>query len=241
MPRKLLLTGITTGVLLTATVWTSSASAAITFQWKVGGSLLKSGENKELTANAVDGFELKGVDGGLNVLLLSNTFLLVSGARIEGGQPGKSKETIEFDNVKIDRPGGCGVSQNGIAEHIKTAPIRSEIVESAGNGKGTGEALILFVPESSPTNTTFATFEFTGTSCLLKGQVPSFTGSVLPLPLPQVSEALDGLLDIEAAAKEYKNSKGETAKVGIVLANSSAALNGVSLAVLNTDQAYGAF
>lgn len=221
----------------------SSASAAITFQWKVNKAFLKAGEQRTFTTSA-DGkvSVLKGTVAGTTTELLSTKQKVQSGALLLGGQPGKNTEIVEFESVIVDRPANCeahsAAAPTGI---VSTAPLTSEIVEGAPGGTSNGEPLILFKPASS-TNEVFTEIEFLGASCLIKGQKPSVTGLLLALPLPQEQEEVKGVLDYEATTKEYKVSSGGAAKkAGLTFAGMPATFTGLALVTLTSGEAFGAF
>ena len=237
--KRLVVLGVSV-VLSVAAVVASSASAAVTFQWKVGGSLLPSGSNRTLTASAESNFDLAATAGGAAALLLSSKLKVAPGAKVFGGQPGTSEEVIEFESVTVDRPAKCGISQSGVAGIIKFTSAKLEVVEGASAEKGNGESELLLAPT---TGTVFSTFELTGAECTLKGQIPAISGSGLALPLPNspTTELLTQLLDIEAVTKEYKNFKKEFKKAGLVFAGNSAAATGAILTTLTSDEKFGAF
>jgi hypothetical protein len=219
-----------------AALITSSASAAISFEWKVAGKKLGTGESRAFEFNN-DGKtgELKGTAGGSSTQILF-TALTIHNGRVLVFPPGLDG-TVLFLNLVIHRPTNCSVTGNA----IKSVPLKAEIVEGASEGKGDGEVDLVFASASAPTNTTLATFEFAGASCVLKGVTPSITGSLLALPLPQKTEVLRQDLDFEAATKEYRTSGNEFKKAGVVFANSTATLSGLTLMVLTSDEVFGPF
>ena len=101
-------------ILSTFAMLTSSAGAAIKFEWKVGKAILGAGESREFTTTS-DGsnFDLSGSVAGVAVLLLSKEVEVAAGARILGGKPGKNEETVIFRNVTVDKPEGCVVESEG--------------------------------------------------------------------------------------------------------------------------------
>lgn len=217
----------------------SSASAAILFEWKVAGALLKGGEEKGFTvSNDGKNFDLHGTLAGATALLLSNEVSVEAGAKIIGGVPGTNKETVIFKGVTVDNPAKCTEEQSGVAGQVKTVPLKTEIVESATSGTGSGEVLILFTPV---TPTTFATFKLEGASCLVKGMTFAVTGSVLGLPLPQKTEVVQQNLVFEAATKEYRNHANEFKTAGLVFGGNAATLAGLTLVLLESGQAFGPF
>ncbi len=225
--------------LAAAAVLAPSASAAIGFEWKVNGSKLEAGHSIEFTVNNDSKkFDLSGEVGLAKSLLLSSNVSVEPGAKIIGGKPGKNEETAVFKEVTSDKPANCTISQNGVVGNVKTSALETEIVEGAAGGVGNNEVDILFRPK---TGTTFATFEYTGSGCSLKGDVFPMTGTVLALALPQKSEVLKQNLVFEAVTKEYRNSAGEFKKAKLELVKEPAALSGLTLVILNSDQVFGPF
>jgi hypothetical protein len=226
-------------VLLAGGVLASSASAAIEFKWRVGGAELKAGETRAATGGT-DGkiTDLHGTLAGASALGLATNVEVLPGSDIIGGVPGTGEGVGVFLGVTIDNPANCAVAQNGVAGIIQTTPQKSEIVEGAVGGVGNNEVDILTVPK---TGTTYATFEFTGASCIAKGVVASISGSVLGLASPQKTEVLHGDVIGEANTKEYHNHAGEFKKAGLVFAGSAATITGLGLAILTSDQVFGAF
>ncbi len=220
----------------------SSAAAKISFEWKVNGKALAASEQRTFTASAESTLDVKGTVAGAKTLLLSNTFKVVSGAKIFGGKPGTNEETVEFTNVTIDQPANCeleslfggGVTAVGT---VKTQLLKTEIVE----GQASREPLILFTPKAA--GAPFAELRFLGANCLLKNQEANFTGSFLADPLPHLTEVLTGLLDLEPSqGNEFLLSTGgavETA--GVKFAGNSAAFGGTMLMTLISDEKFGAF
>ncbi len=219
----------------------SSASAKISFEWKVNGKALVAGEQRTFTASAESAFDLKGTVAGAKALLLSNTFKVVPGAKIFGGKPGTNEETVEFTNVTVDQPANCEVESlfgGGVTAvgTVKTQPLKTEIVE----GQTSQEPLILFIPK---TGTTFAELRFLGANCLIKNTEANVTGSILGDPLPHLTEALTGLLDFEpSTGNEFLLSSGGAAeKAELKFAGNVANLGGTALVTLISDERYGAF
>jgi hypothetical protein len=216
----------------------SASASAISFEWKVGGALLKAGESKTFNVNN-DGktFDLTGNAGGSAALLLSTEVSVEPGARIIGGQPGTNLEVVLFRGVTVHKPPKCVVGNGGI---VQTVPLTTEIVESAVNGIGTGEPLILFRPE---TGKTFAKFELTNKGaevCKLGGVPLEVGGTILGLPLP-IGEVLRQNLIFEARTKEYKPFGGAAQTAGLLFGGNAATLTGLVLVLLESDQAFEAF
>jgi hypothetical protein len=233
------------GVLSAFAMLTSTASAKILFEWKVGGKLLgKATETRSFLASS-DGknFDLHGTVAGASVLLLSNTISVGTTGIIRGGKPGTNEETVTFTNVTVDEPAKCTAETGGIPKPepgtLTTKPLLTQIVES----QKTGEPLILFRPE---VGTTFVAIKFLnkGTeTCLVNGAEGEVTGSVLAEELPQLTEALTQDLDFEANTKEFLLSPGggTIEKAGLSFAGNAAILTGLALILLHTHEKFGAF
>lgn len=225
----------------------SSASARISFLWRVSGKpLTSSAETRGFTTSA-DGktLDFHSSLAGVGILLLSNK-VSTDGGVIIGGFPGTNKETVLFENVTADGVfAGCTVETGGSAvTHptpglVQTEPLTSEIVE----GQTTKQPQILFKPTAG---TTFVTLKFLqkagAETCPGAPVEAAVTGSILALPLPELAESLNGDLDFEAASNQYLLAKGgavETA--GLTFAGNAATLTGLLLNILTTDEKYGAF
>jgi hypothetical protein len=228
-------------VLSALAVLSSTASAAIKFEWKVGGEILKAAESKEFTVTA-DGhtFDFTGTAAGASVLLLSTEIGVEPGAKIIGGKPGTNEETVVFKGVTVDKPAKCVVETDGgsVAGEVKTVPLKTEIVES----DTTHEPLILFQPKAG---TTFVNLLFLnkGTEeCVLKNILAAVTGNILAEPLPALTETVNGhLVFPEPALKTFVLSNGTLESAGLVFAANEAKLTGLTLVLLKSGQAYGAF
>jgi hypothetical protein len=234
---RLILLGLVV-VLATVILSAAPASAAITFQWKIGGSILKTGESRTYNVNN-DGktFDLSGTIAGGASLLLTTEVSVEPSARGIGGQPGTGLAVVLFRGVTVDKPLKCAVGNGGV---IKSVPLTTEIVESAAGGKGTGEPLILFRPE---TGNTFDIFELTNKGaeeCKLGGIPFEVGGNFLALPLP-IGEVLRQNLVFEANTKEYRNVKNEFKIAGLLFAGNAATIAGLSLILLTSDEAFEVF
>lgn len=235
---RVLLLGVV-AVLSVGAVMAGSASAAIEFKWKVGGTELKSGETRGATSGGTDGTKtvIRGTIAGASILALATNVVVLPGATINGGVPGTGTGTSLFLGVTVDKE-SCTLGQNGGTGTIQTVPLRTEIVEGASSEKGNNEVDILTVPIAG---TTYATFLFGGSPCLLQGAEASVSGSVVGLALPQKTEVLRGHVVGEAITKEYKNSAGVFKKAGLVLGGEPVTITGLGLAILNSDAVFGAF
>jgi hypothetical protein len=227
-------------VLSAGVVFVSSASAAIEFKWKVGGAELKAGETRGFTVNNDEKkFDFHFTIAGAAALLLATLVEVLPGAQIVGGVPGTNEETALFLGVTVDSPANCGVIQaGGSAGRVQTVPLKTEIVEGATAAAGNNEVEILFIPK---TGTTFATFELTGASCLIKGTITPVSGSVLALALPQKTEVLRQNLVFEPKSKEYHNHAGEFKTAQLLVAGAAATLEGLVLVILNSDAVFAPF
>jgi hypothetical protein len=220
-------------------VGTSSVSAAIKFEWKVGGEPLAAGESKEFTATA-DGhtFDFAFLAAGASTLLLSTEIGVLAGAKIIGGKPGTNEEIVIFKGVTVDRPAKCAVESEGLpAGTVQTVLLHTEIVES----DVTHEPLILFGPKAG---TAFVNLLFLnkGTEeCVLKNVLAVVAGNILAEPLPALAETKNGHLVFEAPTKKFVLSNGTLEESGLVLGGNAASLSGLSLRLLTSGQAYGAF
>jgi hypothetical protein len=225
-------------VLAVVAVSASAASAAVTFLWKVNKNTLKAGESRTFNINNDrKTFDLSGTVAGVGTLLLSTEVSVEPGARIIGGQPGTNLEVVLFRGVTVHKPAKCAVGNGGT---IKTVPLTTEIVESAAVGVETGEALILFRPE---TGGTFAEFELTNKGaevCALGGISLQVGGNILGLPLP-IGEVLRQNLIFEARTKEYRPFGGTAKKAGLLFGGNAATLTGLVLVLLTSDEAFEAF
>jgi hypothetical protein len=217
----------------------SSASAAIKFVWKVGGTeLTSSTETRGFTVNNDEKkFTLSATIAGSTVKLLATLVEVLPNAQIVGGVPGTNTEQTVFLGVTVDKE-SCTAGQNGGTGTVQTVPLKTEIVEGASAERGNGEVDILFTPVSG---TTFATFLFSGSPCLVSGATAGVVGSVLGLSLPQGAEVLRQNLVFEAVTKEYKNSAGAFKKAKLELGGELGTLTGLVLVILNSDAAYGPF
>jgi hypothetical protein len=163
-----------------------------------------------------------------------------SGAKLIGGIPGTGEETVVFKGITIDPPlPNCGVTQSGVANQVKTIPLKTEIVEGSAAGTGTGEVDVLGTPKAG---TTFATFKITG-SCALSGAEVPISGSILGTGSPSKTEVVNGDLTGEARTKGYKVSPGTGTEktAGLLFAGSAATITGLSLVLLTSGEAYGVF
>jgi hypothetical protein len=226
-------------VLSALAVLSSTASAAIKFEWKVAGEPLAAGESKEFTATA-DGhtFDFSGTAAGASTLLLSTEIGVLAGAKIIGGKPGTNEEIVIFKGVTVDKPAKCVVESEGLpAGIVQTVLLHTEIVES----DVTHEPLILFGPKAG---TAFVNLLFLnkGTEeCVIKGVLAPVTGNILAEPLPALTETKNGHLVFEAPTKKFVLSNGTLEEAGLVFGGNAASLSGLSLVLLTSGQSYGAF
>jgi hypothetical protein len=217
----------------------SSASAAIKFEWLVGGKLLAAGEERLFFATSDKTFDINGSIAGAGVLLLSSEVL--AHGDIIGGKPGTNFELIRFENVTVDKPAKCLVEtdqQVPVPDRIQTNLLKSEIVESDPGG----EPLILYSPAVA--GSAFASFLFLnqGTEkCPLAGVLASITGNVLAEPLPALADVLTQDLDYEAKTKNFFLSTGALDKAGLLLGGNAATLTGLLLVTLFSDELFGIF
>lgn len=218
----------------------SSASAAISFEWKVGGIPLGAGASKEFTTTT-DGkeFILNGKLAGVASELLSTEVSVEPGAKIIGGKPGTNEEIVVFKGVKVNNPAHCTVESEGSPlGTVKTNALHTEIVES----EATHEPVILFAPK---TGTTFVQLLFLNVGTEKCGGIgvilANVNGSLLAQPLPALTETLNGDLDFELPNSNFILSNGTLEKAGLVFAGNAATLTGLTLVILKTDEKFGAF
>ncbi len=225
-----------------------ASSAKISFEWLVGGKLLATGVSKEFTATNDGKLSiLKTTVGASATELTSSTLTVEKGANIKGGKPGTKEEVVVFTGVRVAKPLNegeetCAVNSPGAAVGtIKTNLLKSEIVENEANG----EPLILFTPKAGAN---FVEIEYTkkagsAKECVIAGQKPAFTGSVLALPLPELGDVLTGDLDFEAASKEFllNPGGGTKEKAGLSVGGKAATFTGLALETLVSDETFGIF
>ena len=226
---------------------TSSASAAINFEWKVGGKALAAGERRTFEINN-DGktFDLHLTAGGALELLLSTKVKVKPGALIFGGKPGTKEEIVEFESVTVANPAGCVAETGEVASpvvgNVLTKLLKTEIVEGQRGGRGNGEPLLLFTPKEGTTFTAILLLNKGTETCKVAGTLGKITGSILGLPLPQKTEVVDGNLVSEATTREYLVAAGGAAKTaGLTFAGNAATLSGLTLVILTSKEAFGAF
>lgn len=222
----------------------SAASAAISFEWKVGGSPLASGASKEFTVKDKGSvlLHLKISFGGAPIEFTSSKLKVQKGAAISGGKPGASNEVLELEGVKVARPAGCQVKE----EKITMDTLKSEIVESASAGVGSGKSKLLFTPKNGTAWNSPFPIESTPTeTCVLGGTNVELKGSLLALTGPQKAEEKTEQLIVEETTKlsnEYKVSAGGAAKkAALEWAGNPAILTGEAEMELVSKEAFGAF
>jgi hypothetical protein len=226
-------------VLSVGAMLASSASAAIKFEWKVGGAVLGEGESREFTTTT-DGkeFVLKGSVGGVASELLSTEVSVEPGAKIIGGKPGTNEETVKFTGVKAIKPANCSVESEGSPlGTVITHALHTEIVES----EGTHEPVILFAPTTGTTFTKLLLLNNGGTCGGIGPILANVNGTLLAQPLPALTETLNGDLDFEAPNSNFLLSNGTLDKSGLFFGGIAATLTGLTLVILKTDEKFGAF
>jgi hypothetical protein len=227
------------GALSVVAMSVSSASAAIKFEWKVGGATLDAGETRGFTTTS-DGhvFDLHASVAGANILFLASEFSVEPGAEIIGGKPGTEKETVLFKGVTVDNPAKCAIESEGSpAGTIQTQPLLTTIVES----DETHEPVILFSPQSGSNFVNLLLLNRGTEECVLKNVLASLSGNFLATPLPALTETLNGDLDFESPNSNFVLSNGTLEKAGLLFAGNVCNLTGLTLVVLKTDEKYGAF
>jgi hypothetical protein len=207
----------------------AAQASAIEFVWKVNGSKLETGQEKTLTSKAEGLQILKTTVLGTAIEIKCST-VSTTGAKIIGGKPGTSTETVAYGGCVVGKPSGCKVK----GEAITTNPLKDEIVE--GLGTSAGKALALFAPV---TGKVFAEPKLEGGFLCLSLAVE---GSVLAEANPQKEEVETGILKFEAAnGKESKGSGGETRKDGLTVSGNAAAVKGEVLTKLSPVEKFGVF
>jgi hypothetical protein len=226
-------------VLLIYVVCVPVTSAAIKFEWKVGGVPLGAGETRGFTTARDGVVDLHGTVAGAGILMLSTKGRVETGAEIIGGKPGTSEEILVLENVTVDNPGKCAVESEGSpVGTIRTNSLKAEIVES----QETHEPLILVSPRGGSVFVSLLFLNRSATeACAFAGVLGNVTGSYLVQPLPALTEVLRGAGDEEAPTKNYILSNGTLGKAGLNFAGNAVTLTGLALEVLNTDERAGIF
>jgi DsbC/DsbD-like thiol-disulfide interchange protein len=207
----------------------AAQASAMEFAWHVNGSKLEAGKEKALTSKAKGAQVLKTAVIGIKVEI-SCAEASTAGAKIIGGIPGTSTETVEYKGCTVAKPSGCKVKGGTIT----TNPLKDEIVE--GVGTSAGKALVLFAPV---TGKVFAEPKLEGGFTCLSLAVE---GSVLAEANPQLQEVTTGVLKFEPAnGKESKNSKGVTNKDGLTVSGNAATVTGEVETTLSPAETFGVF
>jgi hypothetical protein len=128
-------------VALTAVaVAASSASAAISFEWRVNGKSLGAGESRAFeAASGLTPWDLHSSIAGTSILILFDR-VLYDGRHIF--RPRGSVLLFLLELPLVHRPTKCAIT----GEKVETTPLEGEIVEGASGGVGNGEVEILFNP-----------------------------------------------------------------------------------------------
>jgi hypothetical protein len=227
--RGLKTLGVCVALALTISAVAAAQASAIEFIYKVNGAKLEAGKEKELVSKAGTSQVLKASPLGVNTEITC-TKVETPGAKIKGGTPGTSTETVKYSGCTVQKPSGCKVKE----EKITTNPLINEIVE--GVGASAGKAEVLFRPASGET---FAEPKLEGGFLC-----PSLSvnGSILAEAVPQKTEAVVGSLKFEPAEKgKYKNSKGEELSAGLKVGGKAATTTGTVETELSTKEKFGIF
>jgi len=162
--------------------------------WTVGGSRLKAGQTRNITAKAFSAnLKLSTPEAGITVTC--NKVKLNVGVILgsEKEEPGKNDEVAEFSE--------CTQSGNGekctLLTSIITTPLTSELVENVESKKVGKKLLVEFFPTSG---TNFATLVFSG-ECKIKET--KVTGKVAAEVLTDPGEAAIELGQAASQAKSY--------------------------------------
>lgn len=234
---RLTLLGLVTALLALGAL-AASASAAIKFEWLVGGKLLAATEERLFSAVSDKTFDINGVVAGAAFLLLSQEVL--AHGDIIGGKPGTNFELVRFENVTVDKPAKCLVETDEkvpVPNRIQTNLLKSEIVESDPGG----EPLILYSPAVGNVLASFLLLNKGAEACVLAGALVSIKGNFLAEPLPALADVLTQDLDYEAKTKKFVLSNGVLQEAGLVLAGNAATLTGLLLVTLTSDELFGIF
>jgi hypothetical protein len=207
----------------------AAQASAIEFIYKVNGAKLEAGKEKELVSKASTNQVLKATVLGLATEITCTT-VETPGAKISGGVPGKSTETVHYSGCTVQKPSGCKVKEG----KITTNPLVNEIVE--GVGASAGKDLVLFKPVSGET---FAEPKLEGGFLCASLAV---NGSILAEAVPQKEEVVAGSLKFEPAEKtKYKNSKNEELSAGLKVGGKAATTTGTVVTELGTKEKFGLF
>jgi hypothetical protein len=238
MSRARLLLLCLVGALSVVAVSAASASAKISFEWFVNGTLLKGGEKEAFTSNN-DGniFDFHSRLAGSALLLLS-TEVTTEGGTIFGGSPGTNEEVVVFKNVTADFPiAGCTVESlpNPVAGTVRTSLLKTEIVEGEN-----GEVLILFTPKTGAFTTLLLLKK--GTEACTPANIPTnVEGNILGLPLPQRTSVLRQNIVFPSKESNFFLVNGTLDTSGLKFGVEPATLQGLTLVVLNSDLPWGPF
>jgi hypothetical protein len=239
MPRaRLLLLSLAVALSVVA-LSASSASAKISYEWFVGGSLLKAGEQRTFSLNNDNHtFDFHGTVAGLAILLLS-TKVSVEHGLILGGRPGANEETVLLEGATVDQPKGCLVESlpSPVTGTIRTKPLKSEIVE----GKN-GEVLILYTPQKEGEPIATLLFLKNGSeTCVAANVSAEVTGSILGLPLPQRAEVLRQVINFPSQENLFLAAACPPETAALRFAGELATLSGLTLSILASDAVFGPF
>jgi hypothetical protein len=218
----------------------TAASARVSFEWFVNGTLLKGGEKEAFTSNN-DGnrFDFHTKLAGATLLLLS-TEVTTEGGTIFGGSPGTNEEVIVFKNFTSDFPlAGCTVESlpNPVAGTVRTSLIKTEIVEGEN-----GEVLILFTPKAGGESFFTLLLLKKGTeSCTLANIPLDLSGSFLGLPLPQRTSVLRQNLVFSAKENNFFLVNGTLDQASLKVGTEPFTFAGLTLVILNSDLPFGPF
>jgi hypothetical protein len=206
---------------------TVAQASATEFIYKVKGAKLEAGQEKELTSKAETSQVLKATVLGV-ASEITCTKVETPGAKIKGGVPGTSSETVHYSGCTVQKPSNCKVKEG----KITTNALENEIVEGVGASKGIIEVVF------RPTGKAFAEVALEGFFC------PTVTveGSILAEAIPQGKEVETGLLKFEPAEKnKYKNSKGEEKEAGLKVGGKASTTTGTVETTLSTKEVFGLF
>jgi hypothetical protein len=188
---------------------TTSAAAAVKFEWSVGGTPLAAGQRLTIQV-AMDPSDptisFKSKVGGGSVEL--TTSHITARAVIYGGKPGTGEGVVTAEKVTVVKPKNCKIAGG----EVKTEPVEAAIVEGA-TGELRGVPMVMFRPE---TGSGFDQIEFEseGGTCTLSGDTVEQTGIALARTA-STKEAKVALGSVEPFGTEVLSSTGTLITTGV--------------------------
>jgi hypothetical protein len=227
-------------VVLNREVEVFNPGAPPAFFWRASSAELVSGATREVTVKA-DGsllFNLNRV-GKKKVEIESSVVKLSSGAHLLGGKPGAltGKLTLEGLTVTAPNPKKCEV----VGGKITTPTLTGTLVEGvSGLGpEGNDKDELLLTPAEG---TTFATMEFAGSGCDVKGDTATLEGGIVASIGPNHEETeTNSLTFVAEPSWLFRNSKGELKETSLNVGRYDAWIEGELQATLTSKEHFGAF